>query len=119
MKLADKILIVILMAASALLVVPILFNAPEASTAVVSVKNEEVLRLSLLEDGEYEVEGTLGNVHISVKDGAVAVTQENSPNHYCSLQGYVSDGNIPIVCLPNETVVRIQGSDSGEDTVIQ
>lgn len=119
MTFGDKILIVALMAASLLLVIPVLNGTPQAKTATVSVKNEEVLRIDLEQDGQYQVDGTLGPIHIEVEDGAVAVTQENSPNHYCSRQGFVSNPGIPIVCLPNETVVTIDGSESAEDTVIQ
>nr|WP_242745716.1 NusG domain II-containing protein [Allobaculum sp. Allo2] len=53
------------------------------------------------------------------KNGKAAVTQENSPHHYCSRQGYVDSPAVPIVCLPNETIVTIEGSEAQEDTVIQ
>lgn len=56
----DKILIVCLMAASVLLIVPILQGQPVPSQAVVSVRNEEKLRLNLAQNGSYSVNGTLG-----------------------------------------------------------
>lgn len=115
----DKMLTACLMAASVLLIVPILHGQPEPEQAVVSVKNEEKLRLDLNQDGSYAVDGTLGPVNIEVQDGAVRVTQENSPHHYCSRQGWVSSAAVPIVCLPNETVIRIRGESGSEDTVIQ
>jgi hypothetical protein len=116
----DKILIVTIMACTILLLIPLFFNTPKSEVAIVSVGNEEVMRIDLSQDGEYVVQGTLGDVTISVKDGAVAVTQENSPHHYCSMQGYVSSSNVPIVCLPNETVVTIDSNeDNGEDALIQ
>ena len=96
---ADKVLIVVMMIASILLFIPILNNAPASNTAVVTVKNEEVLRIDLSQDEEYEVDGTNGKVHIEVKDNQIRVTQENSPQHICSKQGFVSDPNVPIVCL--------------------
>lgn len=119
MKKADQILIASLLALSLLLLVPVFFMNSEGSFAVVKVRNEEIMRLSLDEDGEYTVQGTLGPVHIVVKDGSVAVTQENSPHHYCSKQGAVDNGAVPIVCLPNETVVTIENGAPQEDTVIQ
>lgn len=57
--------------------------------AVVRYRNEEVLRLDLHQNGIYHVKGTNGTVAIEVKDGAVAVIEENSPYHLCSLQGFV------------------------------
>ena len=114
----DKWLIVILMAVSLGLIVPLLNHAPGHLTASVYVKEKKVLSLDLTQDDTYEVEGTNGTVVIEVKDGSVRVSQENSPHHYCSKQGFVSSSNTPIVCLPNETVVQIDGQ-ADEDTVIQ
>ena len=111
---ADKVLIVVMMIASILLFIPILNNAPASNTAVVTVKNEEVLRIDLS-----EVDGTNGKVHIEVKDNQIRVTQENSPQHICSKQGFVSDPNVPIVCLPNDTVVTIEADNPQEDLLIQ
>lgn len=115
----DKVLIALLMVTSVLLIIPILTSRPEAREASVAVRNEEKLRLDLDQDGTYSVDGTLGPVNIEVKDGAVRVEQENSPHHYCSRQGWVSSAAIPIVCLPNETVITIEGTEASEDTVIQ
>ena len=118
LKKADKILILFLMALSLFLIFPLLKNAPEADVASVYVKNEKVLSIDLSRDDTYEVEGTNGAVVIEVQDHKIRVTQENSPHHLCSRQGFVSSPNTPIVCLPNETVVQIEG-DTQEDTVIQ
>lgn len=118
MKKADQILIACLMALSLLLLIPLFTSDTQASVAVVKVRNEEVMRIPLTQDGTYTVQGTLGNINIEVKDGSVAVTQENSPNHYCSRQGFVNSPSTPIVCLPNETVVVIEGEDESQDTVI-
>lgn len=115
---ADKVLIVVMMIAS-ILFIPILNNAPASNTAVVTVKNEEVLRIDLSQDEEYEVDGTNGKVYIEVKDNQIRVTQENSPQHICSKQGFVSDPNVPIVCLPNNTVVTIEEDNPQEDLLIQ
>lgn len=117
---ADKILIIVMMICSVLLFVPLLNHKEEASVALVSVKNEEIMRIDLSKDGQYEVEGTNGKVSIEVKDHQIRVTQETSKHHTCSKQGFVSDVNVPIVCLPNETVITIEGNDEdGEDTMIQ
>lgn len=119
MKKADQILIACLLVLSIVLIIPVFFMDSQGSYAVVKVRNEEKMRMPLNEDGEYSVDGTLGPVHIVVKNGAVQVTQENSPHHYCSKQGAVDNGAVPIVCLPNETVVTIENGTPEEDTVIQ
>lgn len=115
---ADKILIMILMAMSVLLFIPIWNHAPSSHTASIYVKEKKVMQIDLTYDNEYVVQGTLGDVHIEVKDQKICVTQENSLHHYCSKQGFVSDTSQPIVCLPNETVIKIEGQKE-QDTIIQ
>ena len=119
MKKADHILIVCIMVVSLVLLVPLLKKSTTPEVAIVQVKNEEVLRIDLHTDGQYEVQGSLGPVHIEVKEGAVRVSQENSPHHYCSMQGFVDHVNEPIVCLPNETVITIEGVDAKEDVMLR
>ncbi len=120
MKKADKILISFFLILSLVLLIPLFFHHSSGSYAIVKVRNEEKLRLDLSQDGEYSVDGTLGPVHIVVQNGQVKVDQENSPHHYCSRQGFVSSSTVPIVCLPNETVVTIENDKpESEDTVIQ
>lgn len=90
--------------------------------AIVSYREEEVLRIDMSVDQNYTVKGTLGDVFIEVKDKAIRVEKETSPYHICSIQGWVEYANVPIVCLPNHIVIMIQGSLSqpeGEDSVIQ
>ncbi|MGN1277284.1 MAG: NusG domain II-containing protein [Floccifex sp.] len=115
---ADRILICLIMLASLVCLIPLFLNQKQKGQVVVHVQNEEVLRLDLEQNGIYNVDGTLGKVVIEIKDGKVRVTQENSPQHLCSKQGFVSSANQPIVCLPNETVVQIEKKEQ-EDTMIQ
>ena len=120
MKKADIVLILLMMAVSLVLLIPAFSASAEGSVAVVQVKGDEVYRLSLLEDQVVEVEGTLGAVRIEVKDGKVAVVEENSPHHYCSIQGFTNNPATPIICLPNETMVTIiSDENSQEDLIIQ
>lgn len=118
MKKADKVLIVCIMVVSVFLCVPLFLSKNDSAYASVYVKEKNVLRIDLSKDKSYVVNGKLGKVHIEVKNRKVRVSQEKSPHHYCSKQGYVSDANVPIVCLPNETVVKIEDKTS-QDTVIQ
>lgn len=90
--------------------------------AVVTYREEEILRIDMSIDNTYVVEGTLGDVFIEVKDQALRVEKETSPYHLCSIQGWVEFANVPIVCLPNHIVIIIQNAKSqpeGEDSVIQ
>lgn len=88
--------------------------------AVVYYKDQEILRVPLDINQNYEVQGSNGMVLLEVKDGNVRVEKENSPYHYCSIQGWVSSSAEPIVCLPNDIVVLIESKEESQvDTVIQ
>ena len=125
MNKADKIFIGIVILVVCLLYIPSLWkayqNQDKPKTAVVSFKDGVVLRADMNVDKTYVVQGSLGDVDIEVKDQRVRVEKENSPYHLCSIQGWVSDANTPIVCLPNNIVVVIETSEETDDvdTVIQ
>ncbi len=97
-------------------------STSEKVVAIVTYREEEILRIDMSVDNTYVVEGTLGDVFIEVKDQALRVEKETSPYHLCSIQGWVEFANVPIVCLPNHIVIMIQNTKSqpeGEDSVIQ
>lgn len=126
MNKADKIFIFLLVIISLLSYVPLLasdfLNKDKKKEVVVNYKNEEILRVDMRINETYTVAGTLGDVDVEVKDEAVRVEKENSPYHLCSVQGWVEDTGRPIICLPNEIVVKIEASEDtedGVDTVIQ
>jgi len=57
---------------------------------------------------------------ISVEQGRICVTDASCPDHVCIDTGWISDGVIPIVCLPNELVIQIEGKNSdGVDIAVQ
>lgn len=126
MNKADKIFIVLVLLSALLMYVPLFIqdqqNKDKQKEVVVHYQNEEILRVDLLQNHTYQVQATLGEVQIEVKDGAVRVEKETSPYHLCSIQGWVKDTGRPIICLPNELVVQIEAqepTDDGVDTVIQ
>lgn len=119
MNKADKVFIVIVAVFVFILYVPSLWsyyqNQNKVKEVVVIRKNQEILRKPLSENAVYEVDGTLGPVKVEVQDGSVRVERETSPNHLCSIQGWVDNGNRPIVCLPNDIVVIIEAMDEEND----
>lgn len=125
MNKADKICIGIVVICSLLFYIPLYWihsqDAGKEKEVVVSYKNQEVLRVKLDKDETYQVKGTLGTVRVEVKNGSVRVEKETSPQHLCSIQGWVKESTRPIVCLPNNIVVQIETSedDSDVDAVIQ
>ena len=53
---------------------------------------------------------------ITVKDGAIAVTEASCPDHYCMKRGFCSSG-AQIVCLPNRLVIEFVGQQSVDGVV--
>jgi hypothetical protein len=87
--------------------------------AVVYYENEIIKKIDLSIDSEYIVKGFNGDVVISVKSNSIAVIEEDSPKHLCSLQGYVNSSLQPIICLPNKIVIKIEGLAEEVDTVVR
>lgn len=117
----DKAYICIIIFVSIVMYIPIYMHANMYKNAekeiVVQYKNQEILRKDMKENANYYVDGTLGTVEIEVKDGAVRVEKETSPNHLCSIQGWVKNVNQPIICLPNEIIVRIEATVDDLETL--
>jgi len=56
---------------------------------------------------------------ISVEQGRICVTDASCPDHVCVNTGWISDGVIPIVCLPNELVIQIESASNNIDIAVQ
>lgn len=107
----DKIFITLVTLATLLLLVfsDRIFNIASGQVAaVVYYKNDEIARYSMEKNQIVTHQGTLGDVVIEILDEKVRVVSETSPLHYCSIQGWVKNKFVPIVCLPNEMVIQIE-----------
>ena len=58
-------------------------------------------------------DGAGGSNTILVEQGRIRVSEANCPDQVCVGQGWISDGTVPIVCLPHGLVIEITGG--GED----
>lgn len=57
----------------------------------------------------------LDDLEITISQGKVAITKETSPNHICSKQASTSSNLVPLVCLPNHVIVRVETDSLQED----
>ena len=64
--------------------------------------------VNLNEDQEFVVDSSLGSNTITVKDGKIAVTAADCPDHYCMKRGFCDSG-AQIVCLPHRLVIKFAG----------
>lgn len=126
MKRRDLMIIALaLLAAGALYAVSQLSLGAEASTVVVTVDGQEVLRRPLEVEDRYEIAQEDGKLNVlRVEDGAVWMEEANCRDGLCIRQGKMRNGAKTIVCLPNKVVVQLTGdAPAGEedelDVIIQ
>ena len=67
--------------------------------------------LPLDQDTQVTVSTALGTNVVTVKDGKVAVTEADCPDHYCMDRGFCHSG-AQIVCLPNRLVLEFTGQQT-------
>ena len=85
-----------------------LLSQQEASFAEIRSDGELVATVSLSIDRELTI---AGHNTVTVKDGKIAVTWADCPDHYCMDRGFCSGGT-DIVCLPNRLVISFVGEQS-------
>ena len=54
-------------------------------------------------------DGAGGANTIQVERGRIRISQANCPDQVCVDQGWISNGTVPIVCLPHKLVIEITG----------
>lgn len=94
------------------------------TVAVITQGGQEVQRIDLDRVKEpytltFDTEAG-GHNCVRVEPGGIAVTEASCPDQVCVRQGVIHNDLLPIVCLPNELVITIEGADpAAVDTVAQ
>ena len=78
-----------------------LLRTDRARFAQITSKGDIVKTVDLMVDQEFTVDG---KNTVTIKDGQIAVTWADCPDHYCMKRGFC-DGGTDIVCLPNRLVI--------------
>lgn len=72
--------------------------------------------LSQLTEPElFPVEGPAGGNTIQAEPGRIRVCDAGCPDQICVNQGWLSDSVAPVVCLPNQLVIRIESGPNEGD----
>ena len=79
-----------------------------AGQAQIWLDGELYKTVELNKEQEFTVTGPYGTNTVTVKDGKIAVTAADCPDHYCMQRGFC-DGGAQIVCLPNRLVIKFVG----------
>ena len=88
-----------------------LLHGRPGQQAVLSVDGQEYRTVDLgavTEAYEFTVETEYGWNRVMVCPGSIQVTDADCPNRDCVKQGSISDGAVPIVCLPHKLVIQIK-----------
>lgn len=88
--------------------------------AVVTIDGKQKYKLDMNKDTELilnpdKYPTLLGEMIIQIKNKKVRVKKEESPLHYCSMQGWVDSVARPIVCLPNAVIVTVMGQETPDN----
>ena len=113
MKTKTWILLFAVIAAACILLTLPLLRQDQARFAEITSKGEPVKTVDLLIDQEFTVDG---KNTVTVKDGKIAVTWADCPDHYCMKRGYCDRGT-DIVCLPNRLVISFLGEQEVDAAV--
>ena len=102
------ILLSALLLGSVLACIPLLRSGP-AGQAKITSAGEVISIVDLAVDQEFTVTAPGGGSNtVTVKNGAIAVTAADCPDHYCMKRGFCNGGT-QIVCLPNRLVISFLG----------
>ncbi len=97
------------LAISLLCTIPFLMTPAAADRAEIYSQGELLYTLDLSVDKTVTLSIPDGGSNtITVRNGKIAVTAANCPDHYCMDRGFCSGGT-QIVCLPNRLVIQFVG----------
>ena len=94
-----------------------MFAGKDGKTAVVTLDGIVLAEIDLSKvETSYTIEAE-GKYHNTIEFdcGRVRVSHADCPDQVCVDTGWIEDGTVPIVCLPNRLVIEITGEGDGLD----
>lgn len=64
-------------------------------------------------DATFEIPGPLGQTVAEIEGGSIRIVSSPCPHKMCVAMGAIDGANEMIVCVPNEVVVTIPGTERG------
>ena len=90
-----------------LCLIPVLLPFSHEPVEMAQIKSGDmIIPVNLHENQSFTLESENGGYNtVTVKDGKIAVTDADCPDHYCMERGFCNSGT-PIVCLPHKLVIE-------------
>ena len=85
-------------------------------------KNGVLIKTVALSETDSEYQFTVGTPEegfnvILVKHGEIGVIEADCPDGICIKTGFIANGVIPVICLPNKLEIRVVSGNSETDAV--
>jgi hypothetical protein len=88
-------------------------GAPD--TVTVHRDDHLVARYPLDQDKTFTVRGRMGDVELTIEDGAVRVSRSSCPRQVCVHAGAIAHAHQQIICAPNHLTVSVRApTDRGD-----
>lgn len=78
---------------------------------------EEIDLSRVAEPRSFVLEDGSGRNTVSVEKGRICISEADCPDQVCVNQGWISDGTVPVVCLPHKLMIEIVGGGGELDGV--
>lgn len=110
-----KVIFALLLAAVAASAAWLLLRGRRTDTPVARITQngtqlEEIDLNRVDEPYSFVLEDENGSNTVLVEKGRIRISEADCPDQICVKQGWISDGTVPIVCLPHKLVVEIVGT---------
>ena len=107
LKKNDIILIIVVLIIGIAAGLYILLNKKPGGKAVLKYGNNQSMDIDLSKDREINLESNGIEIHLDIKDGAIAFIQSECPDHICERFGYIKNIGESAICLPAQASVTI------------
>ena len=115
-----KVIVLLLITAVAVSAAVLLFRGGPAESRVARITQDGVLleEIDLEAVGEaysFTLEDGNGTNTVQVERGRIRVSEADCPDQVCVNRGWISDGTVPIICLPHKLMIEIVGGEGALD----
>lgn len=109
-----KAIVLLLLAAVAASAAWIVLRREDPAAPVARITRDGVLLEEIALDRvtapySFDLEDASGVNTVQVERGRIRISAADCPDQVCVNQGFISDGTVPIVCLPHKLIIEITG----------